>query len=62
MWEDDETGMGEDRCVFPGRCLMPGFHLSSECHTVEMVEAWEREMQREDAAQAGDPVGWYRVG
>jgi len=31
--EDDPIG-----CVFPGRCLMPGVHLESECHTVEMME------------------------
>jgi hypothetical protein len=31
--EDDPVG-----CVFPGRCLMPGIHLESECHTVEMIE------------------------
>ena len=26
-------------CCFPGQCLMPGPHLMSECHTVEMYEA-----------------------
>lgn len=31
--EDDPVG-----CVFPGRCLMPGIHLESECHTIEMME------------------------
>ena len=31
--EDDPIG-----CVFPGRCLMPGVHLESECHTAEMIE------------------------
>lgn len=31
--EDDPIG-----CVFPGRCLMPGTHLESECHTAEMME------------------------
>lgn len=25
-------------CIFPGRCLMPGIHLESECHTAEMME------------------------
>ena len=31
--EDDPIG-----CCFPGKCLMPGEHLESECHTVEMLE------------------------
>ena len=31
--EDDPIG-----CCFPGKCLMPGEHFESECHTVEMVE------------------------
>ena len=25
-------------CCFPDRCLMPGEHLRSECHTAEMLE------------------------
>ena len=25
-------------CLFPGRCLMLGEHLLSECHTAEMIE------------------------
>lgn len=25
-------------CCFPGRCCMPGIHLSEECHTAEMME------------------------
>ena len=32
--EDDPLG-----CCFPGKCLMPGIHLESECHTVEMLES-----------------------
>jgi hypothetical protein len=31
---DDDT----EGCLYPGKCLMPGIHLESECHTVEMVE------------------------
>jgi hypothetical protein len=30
-------------CAFPDECLMPGPHLRDECHTVEMMEAWEEE-------------------
>ena len=29
-------------CQFPGACLMPGDHLPCECHTVEMIEAYNR--------------------
>lgn len=25
-------------CAFPSRCLMPGIHCESECHTTEMME------------------------
>jgi hypothetical protein len=35
-----------EECQFPGRCLMPGDHLSSECHTVEMVEQYNRDRIR----------------
>ena len=31
--EDDPIG-----CVFPGKCVMPGTHLESECATAEMME------------------------
>lgn len=31
--DDDPIG-----CLFPGKCLMPGEHLESECHTAEMME------------------------
>lgn len=50
-WEpennDDEDDFLEDDnndsigCLFPDRCLMPGEHLTSECHTVEMLEDYE---------------------
>ncbi len=31
--EDDPLG-----CIFPGKCLMPGIHVESECHTTAMME------------------------
>lgn len=34
--EDDPLG-----CLFPGRCLMPGIHLESECCTADMFEVDE---------------------
>lgn len=52
FWDDDEdpgcvSEVEDERerpgCVFPGRCLMPGLHYPSECHTVEMIEAIEAE-------------------
>lgn len=33
-------------CEFPGRCLMPGPHHPSECHTVEMIRAYEEQFRR----------------
>jgi hypothetical protein len=39
-WSED----GEWGCYWPGRCLMAHCdHLKWECHTVEMVEAYEAE-------------------
>jgi hypothetical protein len=35
--DDDPIG-----CLFPDKCLMPGVHLESECHTAEMLEQIER--------------------
>ena len=38
---DEECGYCDDDpigCVFPGRCVMPGTHLESECATAEMME------------------------
>jgi len=45
-WPDDDGPTREDMmpgCCFPGRCCMPGPHLRGECHTPEMIEAWEAE-------------------
>ena len=45
-WDDDELiptyeddGMDEGGCVFPGHCVMPGYHLKSECATADMMQA-----------------------
>lgn len=40
---DDEEGgatslLGEEGCLFPGECCMPGPHYESECHTPDMME------------------------
>lgn len=55
IYEDDEDGrfdedMSSDDnpehefgCDFPGECLMPGEHMRSECHSIEMIEAQKRE-------------------
>lgn len=29
-------------CAFPGRCVMPGEHMRSECATAEMMEDWHQ--------------------
>lgn len=39
--EDRHDPEREWKCCFPGECLMPGPHMRSECHTVEMAEAFE---------------------
>ena len=47
--EADESRVPDDEedeweCEFGADCLMPSFlHRRSECYTVEMAEAWERE-------------------
>lgn len=43
-WQFQEGGgmscdLYEEGCLFPGQCLMVGFHLQFECHTVEMIES-----------------------
>ena len=61
IWEEDDLGCcehgvgfdedceacGEDPvgCLYPEKCLMPGFHLESECHTADMIEKLAAEMQ-----------------
>jgi predicted YcjX-like family ATPase len=40
--EDDPLG-----CLFPGKCLMPGEHLISECHTAEMLKEFNAEKARQ---------------
>ena len=42
--EPDDDPEHEIGCDFPGECLMPGEHMRCECHTVEMVEVYEREL------------------
>ncbi len=43
-YEDDydlgEFGDGDRwECLYPAECLMPGEHLSSECHTIADMES-----------------------
>lgn len=44
----------EEGCSMPGRCLMPGPHLRSECHDVEMMRDFERE--RRAMPEPGDYI------
>lgn len=44
-------------CDFPGRCLMPGVHMLSECYTREMAE----ERARENDAAAPDDVSTFAL-
>ena len=41
FWYEDHYE--ESGCLFPDRCLMPGLHFTSECHTVEDIELQEEE-------------------
>lgn len=34
------------RCLYPGRCCMPGEHFSDECHTAEALRQIEREWRK----------------
>ena len=45
--QEDERERPDTRCQFPGACLMPGDHLSSECHTAEMLEDYLKEIADE---------------
>ena len=37
--EDDDDELNEFGCLFPSECVMQGYHMKSECHTAEMLEA-----------------------
>lgn len=42
-WDDRDTDtLGDEGCLFPDQCCMPGHHYTSECHTAEMLEAWNQ--------------------
>jgi hypothetical protein len=68
--EDSENEMVLN-CGLEG-CLMPGEHMRSECHTVEMIEAqareheeaafdeWFEQWQREDFGRHHDPGQSFR--
>lgn len=49
-------------CCFPGECCMPGPHEPSECHTPEMIEAYEQEEERtmEETVTVEIPVSLAR--
>ncbi len=40
--EHEEAEAERWTCAFPGRCVMPGEHMSSECATAEMMEDWAK--------------------
>lgn len=49
MWDDspDYDEMEDFGCWFGTRCMMPGLHFPSECHTAEMMEAEIKEDSNE---------------
>ena len=44
---DDTGGLGPEGCLYPEKCCVPGFHWESECHTIEDLEALEKEAEKE---------------
>lgn len=44
--EDNDDWLGEEGCLFPAQCLMPGIHYTSECHTAEDMESWSSQDKR----------------
>ena len=48
--DDNEDEMDSWECAYPEQCLMAfADHLRSECHTVEDMEAYYREMQEQES-------------
>lgn len=45
-WDDLDRDEENQRCLFPGKCCMPGPHGSDECHTVEMIQAYESHLRK----------------
>lgn len=45
--ELEESFLGDEGCLFPGYCCMPGPHFTSECHTPEMAEDYARSLRGE---------------
>jgi hypothetical protein len=52
--QDLQDGLGDEReteyddqigCCFPGTCCMPVEHFESECHTSEMIEQLNAEIE-----------------
>ncbi|MCI0391203.1 MAG: hypothetical protein MOB07_20880 [Acidobacteria bacterium] len=43
--EIDGDDRDSDECHFPGECLMPGWHLRSECFNIQMAEDLAEEAQ-----------------
>jgi hypothetical protein len=47
-WETGDPVLGEEGCLFPDKCVMPGLHYTADCHTAEDIllnmqeNEWER--------------------
>lgn len=46
----------EYECQFPSECCMPGVHHKSECHTADMIEDQERELEKDFKRDMADMV------
>ncbi len=55
----DDLGDERDpwQCAFPGQCVNPHIeHQTSECATVEMMEAWEAEQREQPGDDASEQL------
>ena len=54
-WDDflDQNTLDDEyECAYPGKCLMPSpIHTRDECHTVEDMEAYYKEMEGLDGLE-----------
>lgn len=51
--EDDPVG-----CLFPGKCVMPGAHVESECATANMMEEYGDSFEEDRDFSEYHQYGW----
>lgn len=43
--DGDVFGINTIGCIFPEKCCMPGIHYQADCHTAEMMEQINKELE-----------------